>query len=382
MASARVRAGQLIVAEVVLVLVVVAYTRPTWVFVGVLAAASAVLVATFGRVDGRWYYEAAFSYRRFLRRRARVAAGLVAATISAPLPDADARDAGLTWLRTIAPDLRIRPVSGRSSSSLGVGSDEHGWFGAVATDGELSHGALSALLLESTASLSSAQAVLRPGGQVGQARLGHIAVRLSAPDTVERERAHGLPALDAAISTGVHRVVRLLHEHGLPARVLDADGLLAALVEANALDGPPQEHWTNWGSGTRAHTLYLALEAAIGPGPSTRVVRAISVTADGVWGMLVRVSAARGSLGRATREFTSAARRDGLRLRRLDGDHGPHAYACSPTGLPAQGLSGAGLDRAAAGRFPGLFTASLGSLSPGSTSLRVTIPDEVEQIER
>jgi Putative type VII ESX secretion system translocon, EccE len=370
MASTRVRAGQLIVAEVVLVLLVVAYAGPVWFFVGVLAAVGAVLVATFGRVDGRWYYEAAFTYRRFLRRRARVAAELVAATISTPFPDG-----GLTWLRTIAPDLRIRSVSGRGPSSIGVGSDEHGWFGAVATDGELSHATLGRLLREGTASLSSAQALLRPDG-----RLSYLSVRLSAPDAVELERAQGLPALDAAIGNGVHRLARLLHEHGLPARVLDEHGLLAALAEANALDAPPQEHWTNWTSGSRAHSFYLVASAAAVP--RLDVVQAISVTADGAWGMLVRVSAAPGSLGRATREFTAAARTRGLRLRRLDGDHGPHAYVCSPSGLAALDLMPAGLDRAAAGRFPGLFAASLGSFAPGSSSPRVTIPDEVEQIER
>ena len=92
--------------------------------------------------------------------------------------------------------------------------------------------------------------------------------------------------------------------------------------------------------------------------------------------MLVRVTAPTGALERVNREFAAAARRAGVRLRRLDGDHAPHAYACSPSGLPALGLS-TGLDPAAAGRFPGLFVASL-----GSTSRRVTAPDEVEQIER
>jgi hypothetical protein len=221
--------------------------------------------------------------------------------------------------------------------------------------------------------LSSAQALVHPEG-----RLGHVAVRLSAPDAVELERAHGLPALDAAISTGLHRVARLLNGHGLRARVLDADGLLAALVEANALDGPPQEHWTAWSSGTLAHTFYRA-DGVSWPDPPAPAVRAISVTADGGWGMLVRVSAARGALGRATREVTSAARAAGLRLHRLDGEHGPNAYACSPAGLPALGVLPGGLDRAAAGRFPGLFEASLGSVSPGC---RVSAPAEVEQIER
>jgi hypothetical protein len=186
MGGTRVRAGQFIVAEVVLVLVVIAFTGPTWLFVGVAAAAAAVLLATFGRVDGRWYYEAALGYERFRRRRARVAAELVAATI-------DALDPDLAWLRTIAPDLRIRPVSSRSSSPVGVGTDEHGWFGAVATDGVLPGPALAALLADAAVAVSVAQGVIRPDG-----RLGFVAVRLSTPDAVDLERAHGLPALDAA----------------------------------------------------------------------------------------------------------------------------------------------------------------------------------------
>jgi|SRR5262245_34527888 len=362
MGSTRVRAGQLVVAEVVLVLIVLAFTGPTWLFVGVVATAAAVLLATFGRVDGRWYFEAALGYQRFRRRRERVAAELVAATI-------DAMDPVLVWLRTIAPDLRIRPLGGRSSSHVGVGTDEHGWFGAVATDGVLSEPTLLALLRDAASAVSVAQAMVCPDG-----RLGHVAVRLSAPDALDLERAHGLRALDSAIGAAVHRVVRLLHEHGLRAWVLDPDGLLAALVEANGLDGPPQEHWLGWGSGTRTHTLYL-VRSGVWPdrfGPSGALSRAISVTADGASAMLVRVTAPAGASGRANQAFTAAAGRAGLRVRRLDGDHAPYAYACSPSGL-----SPLGADPASPGRFPGLFVTSLGSTSHG-----VTTPAEVEQIER
>jgi ESX secretion system protein EccE len=362
MGSTRVRAGQFIVAEVVLVLAFLAFAGPTWLFVGVAASSAAVLLATFGRVDGRWYYEAALGYQRFRRRRAQVAAELVAATI-------DAVDPGLAWLRTIAPDLRIRPMSGRSSSPVGVGTDEHGWFGAVATDGVLPEPALVALLTDAAGAVSVAQGVVRQDG-----RLGFVAVRLSTPDAVDLERAHGLPALDAAIGAAVHRVVRLLHEHGLPARMLDPDGLLAALVEAAGLDGPPQEHWGCWAAGARAHTFYL-LRSGGWPYPlvgSGAPARAISVTADGASAMLVRVTAPTGGSGRANRAFAAAAGRAGLRLRRLDGEHAPNAYACSPSGL-----SPLGADPAAPGRFPGLFAASLGSTRHGART-----PDEAEQIER
>ena len=362
MGSTRVRAGQFIVAEVVLVLVFLAFTGPTWLFLGVAAAGAAVLLATFGRVDGRWYYEAALGYERFRRRRARVAGELVAATI-------DAVDPGLAWLRTIAPDLRIHPVSTRNSGPVGVGTDEHGWFGAVATDGVLVESTLVALLTDAAATVSVAQGVIRPDG-----RLGFVALRLSTPDAVELERAHGLPALGTAIGDAVTRLVRLLRERGLSARVLDPDGLLAALVEASGLDGPPQEHWGTWAAGARAHTFYLVRS---GDWPASLVgsggpARAISVAADGTSAMLVRVTAPTGGSGRANRAFAAAAGRAGLRLRRLDGEHAPNAYACSPSGL-----SPLGADPAAPGRFPGLFAASLGSTRHGART-----PDEAEQIER
>ena len=362
MGSTRVRAGQFIVAEVVLVLVFLAFTGPTWLFIGVAAAGAAVLLATFGRVDGRWYYEAALGYERFRRRRARVAGELVAATI-------DAVDPGLAWLRTIAPDLRIHPVSTRNSGPVGVGTDEHGWFGAVATDGVLVESTLVALLTDAAATVSVAQGVIRPDG-----RLGFVALRLSTPDAVELERAHGLPALGTAIGDAVTRLVRLLRERGLSARVLDPDGLLAALVEASGLDGPPQEHWGTWAAGARAHTFYLVRS---GDWPASLVgsggpARAISVAADGASAMLVRVTAPAGASARANRAFAATAGQAGLRLRRLDGDHAPNAYACSPSGL-----SPLGADPAAPGRFPGLFAASLGSTRHGART-----PDEAEQIER
>ena len=144
--------------------------------------------------------------------------------------------------------------------------------------------------------------------------------------------------------------------------------------EANGLDGPPQEHFGCWTAGTLAHTFYL-VRSGVWPDPladSGTPARAISVTADGVSAMLVRVTAPAGTTGRANRAFAAAADRAGLRLRRLDGDHAPHAYACSPSGL-----SPLGADPAAPGRFPGLFVASLGSTPRGGTT-----PDEVEQIER
>ena len=64
-----VRAGQLVVAEVAAAAVFVAAFGPGWVIIGVSSLATALLVATFGRAGGQWWYEAVASQRRFRRRR-------------------------------------------------------------------------------------------------------------------------------------------------------------------------------------------------------------------------------------------------------------------------------------------------------------------------
>src|SRR4051794_38447718 len=125
-ARPRVRATQLVVAELVVIGLLAGSRGPWWLLTGLVVLAAGVLLATFGQVDGRYWYQAAFSYGRFARRRRRAANALVAAAIGA-----DPAPSGLAWLRTLAPDLRIRPstvVSGSSTAAVGVASDEHGWF--------------------------------------------------------------------------------------------------------------------------------------------------------------------------------------------------------------------------------------------------------------
>jgi len=369
-APPRVRATQLVIAELVVVGLLAASRGPLWLLTGVVVFAAGVLLATFGRVDGRYWYQAAFSYGRFARRRRRAANALVAAAIGG-----DAVPSGLAWLRTLAPDLRIRPstvVGAPSTEAVGVASDEDGWFAVIEVEpSERRRGPTGAHLplaelaeLVGSApgrpGLSSAQAVLRPDG-----RLRWLAVRLSAVDAAELEWARGPADVDAVVGRGAHRAARALRAAGYPAVVLDPAGLLAALMAATALDGPPQEHWAYWRSGGRLHAVFRARDwparlplAGAGLGVS------ISVTGPGVWGVLIRVSARPGQLDPHCRRLTRAAALAGVRLHRLDGEHAPAAYACSPTGRPAEVL----LPRVAVARFPGRFTSSLGSASSRSAA--------------
>ena len=170
-----------------------------------------VLLATFGRVDGRWCYEAAIGLSTV---RAAAGPGRGRAGRGHDLwPSCDAVDPDLG----LAADHRPRPAD-----TAGERAQLEQRWGSVPTSmagsarsrpprAVLARPPLRWRLLAdaSVGGLSSAQASCgRTGGSAW------VAVRLSALDAVELERAHGLPALDAAVALGVHRVARLLHEHG------------------------------------------------------------------------------------------------------------------------------------------------------------------------
>jgi hypothetical protein len=176
----RLRVGQLVIAEVALVGVVVASVGPAWLLFGVAAAATAVFVATFGRSGGRWWYEAVASHRRFARRRRRAAADVVGATLAGRTPPA------LVWLRTLAPELTMRSMIA-ADTVVGVGADGTGWFGAVAVEPRAPELAEVATLIGTgpdRIALSHAQ-VVRRGARTW------VALRLSPVDAVEAERAGG-----------------------------------------------------------------------------------------------------------------------------------------------------------------------------------------------
>ncbi len=104
--TTRVRAGQLVVAEIAVAAVVVAAFGPGWVVIGVGALAAAVLVATFGRAGGGWWYQTVASQHRFRLRRKLAAEQVLAAAVGTkrgPSPAALASYPGArvgAWLGT------------------------------------------------------------------------------------------------------------------------------------------------------------------------------------------------------------------------------------------------------------------------------------------
>jgi hypothetical protein len=64
---------------------------------------------------------------------------------------------------------------------------------------------------------------------------------VSPEDALATERSGGVAAVERTVAAAALRAARTLDGHGWPARAVDDDGLLAMLVEATGLDGPPQE---------------------------------------------------------------------------------------------------------------------------------------------
>jgi len=285
----RVRTGQFVVAEVTAVAVIGSAFAPWWVFLGVAILGTAVLVATFGRAGGRWWYEAVALSSRFRRRRRLAAAQVVTATVDAgtvPVP--------VAWLRTLAPEFSLRSVT-VGVHPVAVATDADGWF-AVAEVGSLwdddlvpvsgaagdgwapgvaaypglaqpqpmppAGAALDArpvpyrefaALLDQ---VSSVQVVLVPGTSPGQPRPAWVTVRMTPADALATEHDGGVSAVERTVAAAVAKAVRTLDAAGWPARPVTPDGLVPTLVEATGLDGPPQEHWSWWRAGRTVRTHY------------------------------------------------------------------------------------------------------------------------------
>lgn len=375
----RVRTGQLVIAEVTAVAVVVAAFAPRWIFLGVAVLAGAVLVATFGRAGGRWWYEAVALSARFRRRRQLAAAQVVAAAVDdAPPP--------VAWLRTLAPGLSVRPVA-IGAQPVAVGADADGWF-AVADVGPLwddlwddpddgdprpfstpgpaiaapnpwaPSGArggpepaadqtaavrlrpgLPAVPYRDLAALldqvSAVQIVLTPGPTADRPRLAWVAVRIAPADALATERTGGISALERTVAAAAAKAVRALEPAGWAARPVTADGLAPVLAEATGLDGPPQEHWSWWRSGRTVRTHYAVDGWTPAHGTLTRGVSHLSVRLDrGGQVVLAAVTAAPAALRRTCQEAVAACAAQAVRLVRLDGEQAPAAWASAPTAAP------------------------------------------------
>lgn len=369
----------LVCLEIALVVLGAAFLVSPTLLLPAGVGAAVLLLVVFGRADGRWWYEEAAARWRLRRRRAVGAKAMNRLALAEPRARA---------MATLVPGLAIRNVLDRGRS-IGVGFDDEGWFAAVAVgtwsdvSGErafrLELDQVVRILDESTVPISSLQLVSfqtqAPAGIIestGPAAQSYqelaapdgcpldqavwLVVRLSPTDAVEAasSRGGGVSGVDRALAAVIGRIEKTLAAAGVPHEVLDADGLGDALTLSCGLDALPptprgaplaRERWVAWNAGGLEHVSFTVTGWPRDPtndlftGLSSLSACAVAVsialrpqgTEIGFLG-LVRVVAPSARLRGAVRQLTGTARGLGLRLRRLDGEHGRAVYATAPTG--------------------------------------------------
>jgi type VII secretion protein EccE len=326
LAPARSRAGRFGAAQAVtveLAAMVAAggfYALPLPLAVGVAAAMVVVAGLAVIRMGGRWWYEAIGAWLRLRRRRH---AGSLAARA--------ARPAGpyRVELAALAPYLSIETILDRNVA-IGIGTDELGWFAAIAVsppdtlsgadgpsassragaDGpsassRAGDGALLRLdwlarvVADASAAPTAVQIVVRhaplPSAVIDprsacalsyqelRATLGAppqrdlwIAVRLGLDDGVAAaDDGGGLAGIHRVLAAALSRVSANLTSHGLDHWVLDGEDLQQALIGAygpDPYDGrpvripPARESWSRW-RGVRAVHVSYAVAGLTNPRP-------------------------------------------------------------------------------------------------------------------
>jgi type VII secretion protein EccE len=372
-----VNVSQLLLVEAALALAVAAFSRGIWMVTGTAIAGLAVAATTFGRWRGHWWVERILMNRRYRHRR-----------MSGPATGTDRR---LVALHSLAPDLSVVNVEGADGTRVGVARDDAGWYAvtAVAAPGGLRGEVQAALPLDRLVrviaesdqpgvtvqvvvhtapapsleldprhrSATSYQELLRRYGAVPANQSVWVAVRLDAR-TLAEAAIDGTDESDlapAAVAGLARRVGKTLHTAGLANQVLDADGLLDALVRSCYLERPsrgvPLEHaresWQAWHASGLTHVCYwvstwpteagarrVLLDRLAGaPAAVTSVALDLQPRTDGTdLRCVVRVAADPDALAQACAATIEIAENAGARLLRLDGEQAPAVYASAPTG--------------------------------------------------
>jgi type VII secretion protein EccE len=386
--------GQLVAVQVAALAAVATFAQSDWIFVPVVLAAAAAVGAAFARRDGHWWYEHALLRWRFSRRRAARRAAAARGQV-APL----------------APGLSVQEVADRGAS-FGVGLDEEGWYAAVAVlpgPGPRGSHDLSVLRLArllqpvdlpvTTIQIGQHRPVAAPAGWPAgvvapEPEQVWVALRLDAgaAPAVAADRGGGLDGVHRALAAALRRVIKVLRTAGLDGQALDAHGLANALVEVTGGTGaaePPVEQWRVWRVGGTAHVCFqmhgqlgaelveVAARSGQPPVESYTVTVALRVAPlrvgpPGAAGELplltgvLRVAAPVVALDQAVARAAELAAWAGMRLRRLDGEHGLAVYAIAPTGKDASAL------RAGSSHAPRRVTGS--PSRPGRTHRRPRRP--------
>jgi type VII secretion protein EccE len=370
--------SQLLLTEFALVAVLASVTRGMLAAIGAVAGAAILLLVTLGRHKGRWWLERRLMTWRYGRRQRGAATEY-------------ADDARIAALRRLAPGLVVENVAVAGGGQVGVARDDAGWFAVAAissstpmreSTGGLPLDVLASALAEAEQPGAVLQVVIQavpapstdapassPAGHSYRqllARFGQtsvpadrstwIAVRLDARSLAEALADHtaDVDTAPAVVAALIRRVAKALRPAGISSQLLDADGLLAALVNSCDLESsvqqpsPPREEWSAWRSSRFAHrafwirdwppvdraaslldslftvpTAMTSVALILAPAERERMVDLKA---------LVRVTAPAGELEQVCRSVIGAARNAKADLFQLDGEQSPAVYASAPTG--------------------------------------------------
>ncbi|WP_320065905.1 type VII secretion protein EccE [Micromonospora sp. RTGN7] len=344
--------GQLVVLELGVLIVGTVSGGPIWLTGAVGALVLLVVLATFARRGGRWWYED-LTLRRRLKQR-----GQAARRAALSPGAADPR------LAALAPDLTVGGFEDRGNR-LGLGQDDRGWFVAcVVTPPDGSSGPLRGSSIDDvvrvltgfTGPASSTQVVVRslvwypnPGAPAAFRRDVWVAARLSVADarTEAINRGGGLDGVRRTMAAVAGRLGKALTTAGLTHRMLDPDELSAAVLTAAGLDVAAQSQVESWtglaGSGWSQRCLELRNRPDAPVGGLVDTVTAIPVMSHTlsvlvgpggrVAAPLLRIAAPESRLTDQLAAVQEVAQRYSYVARRLDGRHGPAAYACAPVAM-------------------------------------------------
>jgi type VII secretion protein EccE len=368
--------GQLLLAELLLVAVLLLAGVNEWVMLAAAVVFLAVLVVLFGRRQGRWWTERMLLTWRIKQRRN-----------AAPGP---ARDPRLAAIRMLAPDLTLSTYEASDGERVAVARDESGWFAVAAvTYPVVGRGGFVRLPLDRLAQalremgqpgsvvqvvvhsvpaptseidarnrcVSSYRELLGQHGAVPADRSVWVAVRLDTQRFIEawvddNDPIDQAPAVVAAL---IRRMGRVIRRDALGYQALDEDGLLDTLVRALDLEQdpsaePPQETWQQWRSAHLTHACFWVREwpeptqgaamleqiAAV-PAASTTISLILDAQSELTdFRCLVRIATRQYGLSATAAAVEEAVRNRGGSLLRLDGEQGPAVYATAPTGGGAQ----------------------------------------------
>ncbi|HEX5594631.1 MAG TPA: type VII secretion protein EccE [Micromonosporaceae bacterium] len=372
------RVGQIVVLELGILIVAVAFNGPVWLQAVAFTAVLVLLALPFGRRDGRWWYEHLALRQRFRKRRQQAAAA------------ARTADPRRMALAALAPDLSVSEVVDRGTT-FGVGQDSGGWFVVfdvgARTAAQEQRGSLvgldrlAVMLTEMSVPVSGLQLVshtvpaparqldprvpavqsyqeLLAGAMVPASHHVWLAVRLDPSDGMRAaaSRGGGIDGVRRALAASVGRITKAM-QASFGGRPLNADELVAALstvagtpagvggrAGAGAVNGAVEE-WTGWRDRSANHVCFelgglprRPLGELIGElirTPALSFTLSVLLVEHGhhlAVRPLVRVSSTPEAFEGTARQVSEVLQRDGTTVRRLDGQHAPALYSTAPTG--------------------------------------------------